>query len=231
MARVNIYVSTDIRRVGKGDGQYIYILEAPDSQKEPRIMKESIRNVTARAAELEALIKALGRMNRPSEISIRCTDGSLAKDIREQLDIWAEHDFIGSKGEAIKDQDMWRELYKLLSGHKLLEVSCEHNTWSSWMRYELGLPNTGKPENRIGNTYDTILKIQELVESLDLSEVDESEEIANAVKNLCETFFVKFKITQNHIKGGFVMMENPQSQKRTQCSGNVKITSADKTRV
>ena len=99
------------------------------------------------------------------------------------------------------------------------------------MRYELGLPNTGKPENRIGNTYDTILKIQELVESLDLSEVNESEEIANAVKNLCETFFVKFNITISHIKSRVVKIENPQSRKSSSCDKELENTSADKSRV
>lgn len=234
MDEIFLYVSTDIKGIRKGNGSFIWLLETQMPEGPLTLSeKERIENETGRIAELTAMIRALGRINKRCTLSIRCTSKTLAKDISERLETWAANDFEGSKGEPIKDADKWREFYSLLSQHKLMSVSSEHNSYSSWLQNELGwkeAPGFEEPETRISSSYDTILEINRLMESLDLSEVSESDELANAVKKLCETFFVKFKISATHMTSGFVRLENAQSQKSSSYSGNVKITSGDKSR-
>lgn len=215
MDRVDVYVSTDIKGIRKADGQIIWLLEM-QSQKGPvtRCDRETVTNETARIAELTALTRALSRMTKPCEIMLHITNQNLAKTFdKNWIDTWAETDFMDCKGEPMKDVDKWREFYKLYKQHKLLGVSCETNSYSSWMRNELGLKNDDVAQSRINGSYDTILKIQEMVESLDLSDAAESEEMTNAINTLCETFFKKFTITQNLTTSGFVRIEKAKSRK------------------
>ena len=229
MDRVDVFVRTNIKGIRKASGAFIWLLEM-QSSKGPvtRSEKKSVLNVTGRIAELMALIKALERMTKPCEIMLHVSNSNLAKTIdKGWLDTWAESGFIDAKGEEVKDADRWRRFHELLKQHTLLGVTCEHHTYSSWMDNELGM-NTEVPESRINTSYDTILKITELIESLDLSEVDESGELTNAINTLCGAFFEKFKITQNRMISGFVKIENTQSRKSTSYDKNIKNTEADK---
>lgn len=230
MDRVDVFVRTNIKGIRKASGAFIWLLEMK-SAKGPATLseKKSVLNVTGRIAELMALTKALERMTKPCEIMLHVSNGNLAKTIdKGWIDTWAESGFIDAKGDEVKDADKWKQFYELFKQHTFLGVSCEHHEYLSWMDSELGMQNTEVAESRISTSYDTILKITELIESLDLSEVSENDELTNAINTLCGAFFEKFKIPQNRMTSGFVKFENAQSHKTTLYDKDIKITGTDK---
>ena len=230
MDRVDVFVQTNIKGIAKASGAFIWLLEM-QSSKGPATLseKKSVLNVTARIAELTALIKALERMTKPCELMIHVSNSNLAKTLENRwIDTWAETGFINAKGEEMKDAALWQQFYDLFKQHTFLGVTCEPHTYTSWMQTELGIQNEVVAENRINTSYDTILKITEMVQSLDISEAEESEELTSAINTLCRAVFEKFKIAQICKNTGFLKIKNPQSYKTTSYSGNITITSADK---
>ena len=230
MDRVDVFVQTNIKGIAKASGAFIWLLEM-QSSKGPATLseKKSVLNVTARIAELTALIKALERMTKPCELMIHVSNNNLAKTLENRwIDTWAETGFINAKGEEMKDAALWQQFYDLFKQHTFLGVTCERHTYTSWMKTELGMSNDEVPETRISSSYDTILKITEMVQSLDLSEVSESEEMTNAINTLCRAFFEKFKIAQICKNTGFLKIKNSESHNFTSYSGNITITSADR---
>ena len=230
MDRIDIYALTNIRGIGKSSGAFIWLFEFMTSKGVvTRNEKKSVVNVTARIAELMALIKALERITKPCEIMIHVSNSNLAKTLENGwIHTWAETGFINAKGEQMKDAALWQQFYDLFKQHTFLGVTCERHTYTSWMKTELGMSNDEVPETRISSSYDTILKITEMVQSLDLSEVSESEEMTNAINTLCRAFFEKFKITQICKNTGFLKIKNSESHNFTSYSGNITITSDDR---
>lgn len=230
MDRIDIYALTNIRGIGKSSGAFIWLFEFMTSKGVvTRNEKKSVVNVTARIAELMALIKALERITKPCEIMIHVSNSNLAKTLENGwIHTWAETGFINAKGEVMKDAALWQQFYDLFKQHTFLGVTCEPHTYTSWMQTELGIQNEVVAENRINTSYDTILKITEMVQSLDISEAEESEELTSAINTLCRAVFEKFKIAQICKNTGFLKIKNPQSYKTTSYSGNITITSADK---
>lgn len=230
MDRVDVFVQTNIKGIAKASGAFIWLLEMKSSKGPATLSeKKSVLNVTARIAELMALIKALERITKPCEIMIHVSNSNLAKTLENGwIHTWAETGFINAKGEQMKDAALWQQFYDLFKQHTFLGVTCEPHTYTSWMQTELGIQNEVVAENRINTSYDTILKITEMVQSLDISEAEESEELTSAINTLCRAVFEKFKIAQICKNTGFLKIKNPQSYKTTSYSGNITITSADK---
>ena len=85
---------------------------------------------------LEAIIAALGRMNRPSSICIHGPDDYVLNMIEHNLNKWAENSFRDSKGCPVKDADAWRQAWELLRPHKYCIERGRHE-YSDWLTAEL----------------------------------------------------------------------------------------------
>ncbi len=111
-----IHIFTDGSCLGNpGVGGYCAILRA---FKDGILIKEKIikgaeKYTTNNRMELKAVIEALKEIKRPNQKIIVHTDSQyVANGIRHWLKDWAKKDF-----KDVKNDDLWRELYDVLSNH------------------------------------------------------------------------------------------------------------------
>lgn len=229
MDKLDIYVSTNIKGIRKGSGSYIWLIEMQTSKGPVTLCdKKEISDVTGRIAELTALTTALGRIKKPSELVFHITNSNLAKVFaKDWIQTWKESGWMDAKGDPVKDAEKWKAFYELYEKHKVLEITEDYHSYSSWMQNELGIEVGEEPQTRISSSYDKIRTCLETIESLDLSDVEENEELQTLINTLCRALFEKFGITQKSMNTGFVRMENPQRQKSTSYGKNSKISNVE----
>ncbi len=111
MMEIKIY--TDGSCLGNpGAGGYCAILKAFKDGKaiKEKIVKGAEANTTNNRMELKAVIEALKTLNKTDKkITIYTDSQYVANGIKTWLDSWVKKDF-----EGIKNEDLWKELYKLL---------------------------------------------------------------------------------------------------------------------
>lgn len=221
MDKLDIYVYTDIKGIRKAKGSYIWLIEM-QTQKTPVTLwdKKETEAVTGRIAELQGLIQALGRTTRSCEIILHISNENLYNVFQNGwLEAWSSSGWKDCKGEPVKDAEKWSEFYQLLKKHTLLGVSKEHHSYSSWMQNQLGDSKGESSEDRLKGSYETIRKFKELIESLDMSDFEESAELQTLINGVCETLFRKFRISQMQTKTDSEKSENPESLINGVCRG------------
>lgn len=128
---VSIYLMTNVKSNHPSQGDYIYVLQKGDT--DVTLTKEGeLQNVTKNQAELEILLKAIVRLNRPCELKIYTESIYLASGISNWLPIWIENGFQGSKGE-VRHMDLWQQLAAELQKHKYEVLLKEPNQFTEWM--------------------------------------------------------------------------------------------------
>lgn len=233
---VNLYVYTNIKSNKPKAGAYVYLLEFVGNEKklfpEP-ITLYNIENIeeSARAAELEAIKKALQRLKKPCEIRLFGTVPNLMATFQnEWFKLWHDSGWLNSKGEPIQNADEWQEIYELLSAHKITQTSTQRHSYSSWFENQIEGKISDIKENRI-NVINTIYtakeQIEKALESVDNTDFFESDDFTNAVTAMADLLFSKIKNPQMGYHSGFVKIENETNAINTKCSENteIKITS------
>ena len=79
------------------------------------------------------------------------------------------------------------------------------------MQNQLGSSKSESSENRLSGSYDTIKKFSELIESLEISDLEENAELQTLINGVCDKLFKKFRISERRSNTGTVKVENPQS--------------------
>lgn len=131
MMKVEIYTETSIRSPRKQSGHFGYILVYRPEGKDDATMSdfEKCSDVTPHEIELQAMICAMKRLNRPCEVCFiqseryiqnMVTSGNLAK--------WKENGWMSAKGEEVKNKDLWQQLAELMERHTV--------TWSEDTGYQ-----------------------------------------------------------------------------------------------
>lgn len=151
MYEVNIYLESSIKGPGTREGWYGAVNEFVDKNQKIHT-KESYsweHETTYNRSILRALIAALKRMNASCYLNIYTDCRFVKSSIESNLERWKANDFVNAKGESIKNQEEYRELAKLLSGHKWkFHLSKEHSyTHLMWKNAEKLLKETKKSEN------------------------------------------------------------------------------------
>lgn len=127
----DIIIYTDGSCLGNpGPGGYCAILRAI---KDNHIVKEKVIKgaeikTTNNRMELKAIIEALKSIKKPKQKITIYTDSKYAVDgVNKWLQNWLKKDF-----KHVKNDDLWRELYNLLSNHetKLIWVKSHQNNIS-----------------------------------------------------------------------------------------------------
>lgn len=137
---VSIYIETTIKGANKTDGYYGYVLEYMlQKKKEPytRTEIEEEKNITANQLYLMACYRALERLDKPCDIKIYTDSTYLHSGINTWMHQWYQTDWISSKGEHIKNKDLWKPLHTLARNHLVrVELVKAHN-YSVWLREEI----------------------------------------------------------------------------------------------
>lgn len=121
MFEVSIYLETQLKGPGTRKGWYASILEYIDRDRHAVTRADYVmeEQTTYNRSELCALINSLKRLNASCLVNIYTDSQYLKNGVENHLLVWKKNGFLNAKGEAIKNQEEWREAAKLLSGQKV----------------------------------------------------------------------------------------------------------------
>ena len=129
---VHIYIGTDSKAPKSCTRKYGYVLEC--NLRGTPWTKEKFGEAagTYHSIVLRALIEAMKRLTKPSEVHIHTEDVYILSMLENNVDNWAENGYLTSKGEPVSNADQWRELHDIAQNHLLLSEPGKH-TYTQWM--------------------------------------------------------------------------------------------------
>ncbi|MBQ9302058.1 RNase H family protein [Butyrivibrio sp.] len=213
MEKINIYVHTNIKSVkAKAAGLFIWIIEFMTAKGPATLTGREEITATWKEAELMAIVKALGRLKKPCELTIFTGNVQVAAALHNAwYKKWAESGYTNSKGETIENADRWKELAESIEKHTVLAATSQSHSYTSWMISELG-EEAKESESQISTARRTLEDIQKAIESLDISTVEENPLLTKLVMESTEMLFEKFVFLRNEHPCGFVKIENQEIQ-------------------
>lgn len=136
MKRTNLYIEVSSVSPRKTEKQYGYIIEAEHDGHPVTAGDFGKAEGSYHLVTLTALIEALKRYSKPSEIHIYCANGYVLGQFRN-IKTWLKNDFRTVKGRPVKDGDSWRKVACLTAQHTVFPECDEHSPYSGWMRTEM----------------------------------------------------------------------------------------------
>lgn len=119
MKEVTIYTDGACRGNGKEDtiGGFGIVLIYNENIKE---IKEAFKNTTNNKMELMAVIKALSLLKEPCSVSLYSDSAYVVNAVNSSwIKGWQKNNWKNSKKEPVKNRELWEELIKLLSIHRV----------------------------------------------------------------------------------------------------------------
>lgn len=104
-----------------GPGGWAYILRHPQSGKE-KVESGAEPQTTNNRMELMAVIRGLAALKRPTVVQIISDSIYVGKGLSEWLPKWKANGWRRREGKqlkAIKNEDLWRQLDRLLARHQV----------------------------------------------------------------------------------------------------------------
>ena len=134
MRRVNIYAEADtatFRKMGRWIG---YVLELVDIEGATVATCEGWLKVDAtwNEAILKAFIEALSRMNRHCEVHLYTQNKVILDMIDNNLDTWKKTGYRNTKGNPIRNAQLWENLAERCTGHLIIPEEGVH-PYYHWM--------------------------------------------------------------------------------------------------
>jgi len=119
MYRVNIYTMTAVRGLKAGRAAVAHVLECTSVEKaEPRMGVRTIEDATPQRAELIALIDAMRRMTKESDIDIYTESDYVANGFdMGWVENWKANSWRRKGGTEVANREEWEELDRLLEPH------------------------------------------------------------------------------------------------------------------
>lgn len=134
---VNVYIETTLKGPAVRKGAYIYVLEYMIAGKPKTRCGYCCHEATENQLTLEALVRAVERIQRPAQIRVftRCAYvfNAIQNGWAQQ---WKEAGWKNAKGMPIKNMNLWE---RLLSGKQphIFTATEEAHSYREWMFYEL----------------------------------------------------------------------------------------------
>jgi ribonuclease HI len=237
VAKINLYIHTNIKSpIKHSDGGFIYVAEYwgkkegdhIEKLKDPITLngKSLVHGLTAKEAEVEALIAALGRFNlkMQCELTIYAENLNLISTLRQEwYKLWHDAGWIKADGkEPVADAERWQRLYDALAPHTIYEVTCEPHSYTSWMHNEI---ESYKPDTKesvevlIKSIADAELNFKRYTEPLEKSDILENEEVQKAISAWMKSAFEFIKPHIRETNTGYVRIINPENGIKSQCEG------------
>lgn len=137
LQRVDIYVETDNKAPASCERYGGYVLEYVRANGEPET-RHDFRQTTGtyHGVILETLKTALTRIKRSCEVHIHTQDAYVLNMVDKFLATWAENGFRNSKGEPIKNMDIWEQLWQQVKKHKIVVEHGPHS-FHGWMQRQM----------------------------------------------------------------------------------------------
>ena len=94
-------------------------------------------------ATLTAILEALDRFSANCQVTIHSEDAWVLKMLLNALPRWHENGYQTSKGDRIKDAELWEHLFDKQQYQKIEVVPGRHG-YSSWLQSEMKRMEEGK---------------------------------------------------------------------------------------
>lgn len=213
MEKINIYIHTNIKSIrSKAAGLFIWILEFMTAKGPITLTGRDEVTATWKEAELLALIKALGRVNKACELTIFTGNTQVAAALHNLwFKKWSSNGYENSKGEPIENADTWKEVSKALEKHTIIAATCQDNSYTSWMISELG-EDMKEVESQYLEAQKTLEDIIRNIESLDASVIMDNPVLTKLVTDSSEMLFKKFDFLRSQKVSGFVKIGNEKNE-------------------
>ena len=102
-----------------GPGGWAFVLRHPASGREKELAG-AVRETTNNRMEMMAVIRGLEKLKRPTRVELITDSVYVGKGISQWLPKWKANGWrrrVGRQSADIKNEDLWRQLDKLLARH------------------------------------------------------------------------------------------------------------------
>ena len=141
---VHIYIETDSISPRPMQRNYGYVLECEHLGNTKTKAGFGQMEGTWNKAVLQALLEALGRLNRPCDVHIHSRNEYVLRMLENNLEHWAAAGFINSKGKPVANREEWEKLWQLGQEHLLLTEPAGKHEYSRWLLDEMGRREDGR---------------------------------------------------------------------------------------
>ena len=119
-------------------GAYGYLMEAETGKGPVTVHKfTAVRGMKKLEAEMKAIIEALQRMKKPSQLQIYTDSGMIVSGFnRGWMEKWEKNGFQTAKGELVANAGEWMELEELLEPHQFEIIYSQKHPYHEWMMAE-----------------------------------------------------------------------------------------------
>lgn len=146
MREVSIYTQTTLKGMKRQNGVVSYVISTMTGKGEATLTDvRKITNATPNFAELDVLVDALGRINKPCELKIYTNSFYVSAGLQNWLPNWKANDWKTSKEEEISNVDLWKLLDELISQHNVTVLVGEKHQYKDWMLAECERKKNEKP--------------------------------------------------------------------------------------
>ena len=133
--KVNIYVYHTIKTPKASEGAYTYILETEINEKTATLSKSARFKGPKNHADLEVILEALKRMNKPSEIEIIGTSNYISNGV-SSIPKWEQNNWKTSKGTEVANKEEWQQFNEYMKVHTVTVNTSNEHSYSHWMKGE-----------------------------------------------------------------------------------------------
>ena len=138
MFTVNIYLETSLKGPVVRDGWYAAVLEFK-SKSDKTVTREDFEMQKATTYHRQAVcafLKSLKRLNASCIVNVYTDSIYLKNGLEGNLKMWKTNGWINAKGETIRNDQEWKEIAKLISGHKIKVHWVKRHDYTVWMMEE-----------------------------------------------------------------------------------------------
>ena len=135
MYKVDIYLAQSTASLSKDERWHGYVVACIKNGEEKTVNGFGHIFGTYHEASLRSLSDALDRLNRSCEVYIHTEDHFVLRMLENNLEKWAENNYMGSKG-PIKHAELWEEIYERIQGQEIYTEEGRH-TYSQWLEDEM----------------------------------------------------------------------------------------------
>lgn len=135
MHQMKVYVECEDKCLRPSNKMFGYVRIEPDGTKR-RAVNGAV--TTYHRAVLASIRGALSKLDDSYELHIYCDDHYVMNClVNGNLENWGKNSYLKKDGHLIKDYDMWREIYHLTRGQKVVPHIGNHEySRALWARFE-----------------------------------------------------------------------------------------------
>lgn len=126
MKQVDIYLYISSKAPIVREAEYRYKLVCRQAPDKPLSDEGKVMRTSGNCLALVCALKALGRMTKPSILTIH-TDSTYLMNGQKYLEEWKKNGWKTTGGKPLKNAQLWQMLYKKQQGHRVsyqYENSC-----------------------------------------------------------------------------------------------------------